>query len=149
MLYLLTEECLAPKFTTSYSVINLMSVLYIKWADSSNILYFEIIGAISVIVEKSCRERAFVAQRLETGFLTVRSRVRLRWCAPLKISKKNETAVQCSNQFSAFSILIENSNFITPISFTFSEFKIISTQWSNAHQKSSDAMNLFTMVLIV
>ena len=38
----------------------------------------EIIRAISLIgeVENSSRERALVAQRLDTGFLTVRSRIR-------------------------------------------------------------------------
>ena len=60
--------------------------------------------SLIVEVENSSRERALVAQWLETGFLTVRSQVptRLRWCVLLKISKQNETAVQCSSQISAF-----------------------------------------------
>ena len=47
-------------------------------------------------VENSSRERAPVARvRFPPSSL-------IRWCALLKSSKRNETAVQCSSQFLAF-----------------------------------------------
>ena len=73
-------------------------------------------------VENSSRERALVTQRLETGFLTVRSRFRfppgmLRWCALLKSSKTERNNCPGLQPVFGFqlhrlmmSFVIENSN---------------------------------------
>ena len=73
------RTCLALKITVSHQMINLMLILYIKWADYSNIC-----GWVKFLLEFSQRNSSL------TNIVV-----------SLKLDEENETAFQCSSQFSA------------------------------------------------